>query len=64
MLEQTAETELERLALDFVAMYNKFCLILKSWMMFVLDYTPKMINCDVLWFHAKALETFFVHLCT
>lgn len=30
MLEQTAETELERLALDFVAMYNKFCLILKS----------------------------------
>lgn len=26
-------------------------------MLFVLDYTLKMINCDVLWFHAKALET-------
>lgn len=54
--EDCWDIQIERLVLDSV--FNAFSYILKTWMLFVLAYTrPRVINCDVLWFHAKALET-------
>lgn len=53
--EDSWDIQTERLALDSVL--NTSSYILKTWMLLVLAYTPRVINCDVLWFHAKALET-------
>lgn len=52
------DIRLERLGLDFVVVFSRFYVsyILKTWMLFVLDYTPRVINHDILWFQGKVFK--------